>query len=196
MVLFLGDIAFMLEVMALAAGLVVLYFAQERASGLLKAAGYILAVGGALGILCSGFYWVKYWSQGAFMSAHPMSMQGGGPMMGHGGMPMRGMMGGGMMSARHEAMTEQMDQCIDKLSGRPLDAEGMKAMHRCVLEGMQSMMEQGQMAPGMMGQGQMRPGMMGSGPMWQECMKSLEGQEMGPEMRQAMRSCMQGAQKP
>lgn len=68
---FLGDIAFILEVLGLAAGLVLLHRARrEDPSNLLKAAGWILTVSGVAGVLCTTYFWLGYNAQGEFASAY------------------------------------------------------------------------------------------------------------------------------
>lgn len=87
---FLADIAGMLELFAVAAGLVLLHRARKDApAGLLKAAGWILVIGGVLVALCTAYYWFKYQARGDFAGASagcPMMMEGRhmGPMHGEG----------------------------------------------------------------------------------------------------------------
>lgn len=84
---FLGDIAFMLEVFAIAAGLVQLHKANTAdGAPLLRLAGAVLIVAGLIGSICTTFYWFSYQSQGAFASAHHTMMAPGGT--GEPGMPM------------------------------------------------------------------------------------------------------------
>tara|TARA_R110000868_G_scaffold411035_1_gene701454 strand:- start:28416 stop:28652 length:237 start_codon:yes stop_codon:yes gene_type:complete len=71
-IVFLGDIAFILELGVIGAGLVTLYYAMKEKSKLLKLAGYIMAVGGLLTALCTGYFSTKYWLDGAYDSATPM----------------------------------------------------------------------------------------------------------------------------
>lgn len=68
---FLGDIAFILESMLLVSGLVIYYFALEKQSKLLKLAAIVAIVISLLGMLCTGYYWFSYLSQGAFETAYP-----------------------------------------------------------------------------------------------------------------------------
>lgn len=67
---FLGDIAFMLELVIVVAGIVTLYFAQKNASKLLRAAGWLLIIGGILGSTCTGYFYMKYYFNGDFDSAY------------------------------------------------------------------------------------------------------------------------------
>lgn len=76
---FLGDIAWTLELFTVAVGLVLLHFAaRESAANLLRAAGWLLVVGGAGAALCTGYYWFSYQAQGQFDAVHahaPLTMQ-------------------------------------------------------------------------------------------------------------------------
>jgi len=79
---FLADIAGMLEIFAIAAGLVLLHRARsEAASGLLRAAGAVLVVGGLAVGLCTTWYWFTYRARGEFATAHMMSPSMMMPMM-------------------------------------------------------------------------------------------------------------------
>lgn len=71
---FLGDLAFLFELFAVAAGLVLLHRAREAPdAGLLRAAAWLLVVGGVGGAACTGYYWLRYQSRGDFDAAHGMS---------------------------------------------------------------------------------------------------------------------------
>lgn len=82
---FTADIAGMLEIFAIALGLVLLHRASKEAPAkLLKAAGWVLVAGGVVVGLCTTLYWVKYQSRGEFDSTYmgyPGDAQRGG---GHG----------------------------------------------------------------------------------------------------------------
>lgn len=87
---FLADIAGMLELFAIAAGLALLHRATgEAPARLLKASGWLLLVGGILVGVCTGYYWLKYQSHGEFEGAHAgcpammMHGRGAGPMEAH-----------------------------------------------------------------------------------------------------------------
>lgn len=67
---FLADIAGMLEVFAVAGGLVLLHRARKESAGLLKAAGLVLVVGGVAVGLCTSYYWFKYQANGDFDAVH------------------------------------------------------------------------------------------------------------------------------
>ena len=70
---FLADIAGMLEIGAIAAGLVLLYRARsDAAAGLLRAAGVVLIVGGVAVGACTTWYWFSYRARGEFATAHMM----------------------------------------------------------------------------------------------------------------------------
>lgn len=99
---FLADIAGMLELFAIAAGLALLHRAAKDGSArLLKIAGWVLVVGGIAVGLCTGYYWFKYQAQGGFDSASAWpgatmddAMHPGSPSMGDPGR-MPGMEPGG-----------------------------------------------------------------------------------------------------
>ncbi|HBQ10946.1 MAG: hypothetical protein RLP09_37960 [Sandaracinaceae bacterium] len=93
---FLGDLAFLFELFAVAAGLLLLHRARDEAKpGLLRAAAALLLVGGVGGAVCTGYYWLRYQAQGEFGSAHGMtSMPMGGDAPMGGDMPMGGAMHG------------------------------------------------------------------------------------------------------
>lgn len=68
---FLGDIAFLLELGLVAAGLVLLHVGRERSGALLRSAGWILAVGASATALCTGYFWFRYHRAGDFDRAGP-----------------------------------------------------------------------------------------------------------------------------
>ncbi len=65
---FAGDIAATLEIALIGAGLVIVYYALKEDSKLMKAAGYIMIIGGTLGLICTGYWWFKYHEAGVFNS--------------------------------------------------------------------------------------------------------------------------------
>lgn len=68
---FLADIAGMLEIFAIAGGLVLLHRAsKEPPAQLLRTAGWVLVVGGIVIGLCTAYYWLRYRLHGEFRSAH------------------------------------------------------------------------------------------------------------------------------
>ena len=101
---FTADIAGMLELFAIAAGLVLLHRAgKEAPAKLLKAAGWVLVVGGIVVGACTTFYWFKDVSRGEFDTVHmgyPGMLHAPGTGMGP-GMMGPGMMGPGMGSMWH-----------------------------------------------------------------------------------------------
>lgn len=96
---FTADIAGMLELFAIAAGLVLLHRAgKEAPAKLLRAAGWVLVVGGIVVGACTTFYWFKYQSRGELDTVHmgyPGMMRAPGAGMGP------GMMGPGEGSMPH-----------------------------------------------------------------------------------------------
>lgn len=101
---FTADIAGMLELFAIAAGLVLLHRASKEAPAkLLKAAGWVLVAGGIAVGACTSFYWFEYQSRGEFDTAHmgcPGMMNGPETGMGPGTMG-AGMTGPEMGSMPH-----------------------------------------------------------------------------------------------
>lgn len=68
---FLADVAGMLELFAIAGGLLLLHRAGTEAPGrLLKSAGWVLVAGGIVVGLCTSYYWFKYQARGEFEGAH------------------------------------------------------------------------------------------------------------------------------
>lgn len=87
---FLADIAGILEIGAIAAGLVLLYRARaDAAAGLLRAAGVVLIVGGVAVGACTTWYWFSYRARGEFATAHMMPAGMMMPMGDSGSMMMR-----------------------------------------------------------------------------------------------------------
>lgn len=90
---FLGDIAFLFEMVLVAGGLVLLHRGRQQGAGLLRVASVVLLLAGAGGALCTTYFWFRYHGQGDFDHAYPMAMAsmmpggrhelGGGPMMQH-----------------------------------------------------------------------------------------------------------------
>lgn len=70
MAMFTAHIAFILEIFALASGLIALHYADRLQAKLIRFAGIILLIFGTTGILCTGYYALKYFSQGAYEYAY------------------------------------------------------------------------------------------------------------------------------
>lgn len=71
MAMFQLEIAFLLELALLAAGLVLLHLGRQGTAPLLKAAGFVLIVGAVITAACSGYFGVRYHVQGEFDHAYP-----------------------------------------------------------------------------------------------------------------------------
>jgi len=69
MLMFVAEIAFLLELAVIAAGLYLLAKARKDSSNLVKLAGWILIVGGIGTALCTWYFSAKYAGQGAFDTA-------------------------------------------------------------------------------------------------------------------------------
>lgn len=135
---FLGDIAFYMATLVFAVGVWMIHHSKHHDTGkecrLLKTGGYIVTVISILGMLCTGYYWMKYYSQDAYKKPFPhhemMSMNG---MMGKGGMMgMMKMMGKGNMMGN-------MDGCMSQMQGKMMDSEMMAKMKGCMMQGMGNM---------------------------------------------------------
>ena len=109
--MYVAHIAWSLGLILVAAGFAALHFAVRESSAHLKTAGWLLVIGGALGLVCNGYYSLKYLQQGAFETpiamhqANMMPMQGGmmqGGMMQNGAMP-QGMTPGNATPDHHPA---------------------------------------------------------------------------------------------
>lgn len=111
---FLGDIAFMIEVLVLGLGLVVLHFSKKEGSDLLKWSGRIMCVFGFLGMICTSYYYMKYFWSGEFHHAHHatmMSRKGAGYLM------------------------HDMDHCLSKASGTMMNTENQHMLKECLQSG-------------------------------------------------------------
>lgn len=69
MLMFVAEIAFLLELIVIAAGLVLLNKAKKESAGSLKLASWILILGGVGTVICTWYYSFKYGAQGAFDTA-------------------------------------------------------------------------------------------------------------------------------
>ncbi|WP_339864777.1 hypothetical protein [Paremcibacter congregatus] len=63
---FLGDIAFILDVLLLAAGLIVYHWATQEKSQLLKWVAWGMIIIGILAVICTTYYWMSYYQAGVF----------------------------------------------------------------------------------------------------------------------------------
>lgn len=63
---FLGDMAFLLELAIVAAGLVLLHVGRERSASLLRSAGWLLVVGATAIAVCTVYFWLRYHQAGDF----------------------------------------------------------------------------------------------------------------------------------
>jgi hypothetical protein len=81
MTMFTFHIAYILQVMAVAAGLVTLHYATKSRAKLIKTAGILLVVFGTGGVICTGYFGIKYYSMGHYEHAYDfnMTIEGNGP---------------------------------------------------------------------------------------------------------------------
>ena len=70
---FLGDIAFIFDMFLFSSGLIVLHWANKEASKLLKFAAWVMIIIGVLAVICTTYYWMSYYLDGAFNMSHMMS---------------------------------------------------------------------------------------------------------------------------
>ncbi|MCF7802195.1 MAG: hypothetical protein K9N34_09285 [Candidatus Marinimicrobia bacterium] len=142
---FHGDIAIALTLIALGVGYLVLVKARKQENNGSKTIGliigWIVIVIAAFTLLCASYYTLRYWDDGYYSEPRPMMMQG------------RGMMGGGMMTP-------------GMMMGRPHMQKGMMGKHCQHAGGMQHQCQQMQeqcmqMMQGKTGMsnGKMNPGM-------------------------------------
>jgi len=74
MVMFVAHIAFILELIALASGLIALHYADRLKAKLIRLAGIILIVFGITGLACTSFYAIKYFLNGEYEHAYASSI--------------------------------------------------------------------------------------------------------------------------
>ena len=123
--IFLGDIAFYLATLVFAVGAFMLHHTRhhdgDKECRLLKFGGYFVITVSILGMLCTGYYWMKYWRQDVY--AAPQMM--GRAHMGMGnmsGMKMsKGMMGHQMMQG--------MQHCMKQMDGKMMDHKTVSYTH-------------------------------------------------------------------
>ena len=118
---FLGDIAFYVATFVFAVGIYMIHHANHHDSGkpckLLRTSGYIVTVISILGALCTGYYWMKYFSQGFFDKPHPA----------HHSMVMNK---GSMMG--HTMNKGSMQQCMGQMEGKTMNPVMMEKMKSCI----------------------------------------------------------------
>jgi hypothetical protein len=133
---FLGDIAFMFEVLVLGVGLVILHFNKKDPSSYLKWAGKILTTVAVLGMLCTGYFYMKYWFAGEFDSAHHMGSgqtMMGRMMPGMGG-PRHMMMTPSMMENMKMHMKNEVGNCLSDMSGKMMDEATKDHIQSCLVD--------------------------------------------------------------
>lgn len=111
---FLGDIAFMIEVLVLGLGLVVLHFSVKEGSNLLKWSGRIMVICGLLGMICTSYYYMKYFWAGEFHHARHSAM---------------------MYRNGSSHMMQDMDHCFSRVSGSMMNTENQELLKSCLQSG-------------------------------------------------------------
>lgn len=71
---FLGDITFMLKFLVLGFGFVLLHLNTKEPSKYLKWGGRIMVSGALFGLLCTGYFYMKYFTAGEFEHAWPQPL--------------------------------------------------------------------------------------------------------------------------
>lgn len=119
MVVFLGDIAFYMATLIFAVGIYMLHHAKHHdseKSKLLSNGGYVVTTIALIGMLCTGYYWVKYFYDGSYKTSSTHSMQ-------------QEMMGGNGMRINHQ----MIGQCIAQMpEGAKIDESVRERMKSCV----------------------------------------------------------------
>lgn len=124
MIAFLGDIAFYLAALVFGFGLVLLYLSSKEQSKLLKTGAYVLSIIGILGGLCTGYYWVKFYLDGAYNSPWASYALSNHIMAGR----------IGAMSGTNSSKFLQMQQCMGSVQGKMMDEKTMMDMQGCMME--------------------------------------------------------------
>ncbi|MBK24525.1 MAG: hypothetical protein CME70_11075 [Halobacteriovorax sp.] len=68
---FLGDIAFVFEILVLGIGLLIIYYGKKENSKLVRFAGYMMSAISILALTCTTFFYFKYYLNGEFDTAYP-----------------------------------------------------------------------------------------------------------------------------
>jgi uncharacterized membrane protein YeiB len=135
---FLGDIAFMIEVFALSIGLIVLHFNKKEKSVYLSWAGRLLSAFGVLGMVCTGFFYIKYFFAGEFDQTHSMGKPS------HSMMEMMGVMQNQnradenhvimnpqILKNMRQHMISTVNECMEMVEGKMIDAESKLMIETC-----------------------------------------------------------------
>jgi len=69
--LFLGELTFVMELIAISLGLYFLFLAEKEKAKILKVGGYLLVIGGTLIMMESVFFGVKWWMRGVPPTGYP-----------------------------------------------------------------------------------------------------------------------------
>jgi len=133
MLMFLGDLTFVTEIFVLGIGMVILDLAKKENSNLLRGAGWIMSVAALLCIICTGYFFFKY-----YFSKNSYALFSG-PFMHHDqykGEMMHGLNrfhhGGMMMNYREMGETKMFQSCINNLEGKMMGQEQIQMMKRCM----------------------------------------------------------------
>jgi hypothetical protein len=116
---FLGDLAFMFEIYVLGLGLVVLHFNKREPSVYLRWSGRLMTVFGVVGLVCTGFFYMKYFLAGEFDHAYHMGIKSS-------------------YSSRSHSETGNvmpgMNDCLGQIQGKMMNDENMNHAKICMAE--------------------------------------------------------------
>ena len=99
--MFLGNQAFEIGLIALAAGIALILWSirnEEKRANIARICGYIIAILAIFNMLCISYYIVRYWHEGYFQTPAGISMMQNKPM--GGSMMQNKPMGGGTMQGQ------------------------------------------------------------------------------------------------
>ena len=105
--LFLAELTFVMELIAIALGLYFLHLAEKEKAKILKVGGYILLIGGILITIETTFFGVKWWVKGVPPTGYPK-------MGGHHSKIWMGKGAGAQMKYWCDQMEKQIENCNDQ----------------------------------------------------------------------------------
>lgn len=105
--LFIAELTFVMELIAIALGLYFLYLAEKEKAKILKVGGYILLIGGILITIETVFFGVRWWVKGVPPTGYPK-------MGGHHSKVFMGEGPGQMMKYWCDQMEEKLDDCNEQ----------------------------------------------------------------------------------
>ena len=139
---FLGDLAFMVEVFVLGLGLWFVFLGRKESSKLVTGAGWFMSGAAAFGLICTTFFYFKYWNAGEFDHAYPQHKMMGSEMhqMMMGGKSQHMMMNPQMMQNLRHSMMTGITECMQSAQGKTMEAKIMDQIKNCMQSRMNSQM--------------------------------------------------------